>query len=148
METLKFEDLAVKKFFPFKHIKTFFLQNVLTFFLQYLWKMHLIPIHDFFHKNMHIIKRKKCLTARSSICSVSAKLCPMLVETSYSGEVINPKTYLNHELGSKFFFLSSLAYELVNLFFLEIFHEKWERTDFFFKYWSGTQLYLWFWSPL
>ena len=39
----------------------------------------------------------------------------MLVEMPYFGGVINPKTYLNHELGSKFFSLSNLAYELVNL---------------------------------
>ena len=42
----------------------------------------------------------------------------MLVETPYFGGVINPKNYLNHELGSKFFFLSGLAYKFVNLFFL------------------------------
>ena len=33
----------------------------------------------------------------------------MLVETPSSGGVINPKTHLNHKLGSKFFFLSNLA---------------------------------------
>ena len=43
----------------------------------------------------------------------------MLVETPYSVGVINPKTYLNHELDSKFFFLSSLAYKLVNLLVFE-----------------------------
>ena len=43
------------------------------------------------------------LTARSSNLSVSAKFFPMLVEMPYFGEVINPKTYLNHELGSKLF---------------------------------------------
>ena len=43
----------------------------------------------------------------------------MLVETPYFGGVINPKTYLNHELGSKFFSLSDLAYKLVNLLVLE-----------------------------
>ena len=43
----------------------------------------------------------------------------MLVETSYFGGVINPKTYLNHELGSKFFFLSDLAYKLENLLVFE-----------------------------
>ena len=56
------------------------------------------------------------MTTRSSNCSVSAKFSPMLVKTPYFGEVINKKkTYLNHELGSTFFFLSSLAYKLVNL---------------------------------
>ena len=43
----------------------------------------------------------------------------MLVETRYSGGVINPKTYLNEELGSTFFFLGSLAYKLVNLLVFE-----------------------------
>ena len=81
--------------------------------------MHLIPIQDFFHKNMHVIKKKSFLTARSSNCSVSAKFFPMLVETPYFWGVINPKPYLNHDLGSKFFFLSSLAYKLVNLLLFE-----------------------------
>ena len=52
--------------------------------------------------------------ARSLNCSVSAKFFLMLVETPYFGGVINPKTYLNYELGSKFFFLSDFAYTLVN----------------------------------
>ena len=39
----------------------------------------------------------------------------MLVEKPYFGGVLNPKTYSNHELGSKFFFLNDLAYKLVNL---------------------------------
>ena len=43
----------------------------------------------------------------------------MLVETPYFGGVINPKTYFNHELGSNFFPLSSLAYKLVSLLVLE-----------------------------
>ena len=40
---------------------------------------------------------------------------PMLVETPYFRGVINPKTYLNYELGSNLFFLSDLAFKLVNL---------------------------------
>ena len=59
------------------------------------------------------------LTARSSNCSISAKFLPMLVETPYFGGVINTKTYLNHELGSNFFFLSDLEYKLVNLLVFE-----------------------------
>jgi hypothetical protein len=62
---------------------------------------------------MHIIKKKEILIAKSSNCSVSAKFFPMLVEKPYFGGVINPKTY--HELGSKFFFLSDLAYKLLNM---------------------------------
>ena len=64
------------------------------------------------------------MTVRSSKCSVSAKFFPMLVEKPFFGGVINPKTYLNHELGSKFFFLSDLAYKLVNLLGFEIFSCK------------------------
>ena len=66
--------------------------------------MHFISVEDFFsQKYARNVQRKKLLTARSSNCSVSAKLFPMLVETPYFGGVINPKTYLNRELGSKFF---------------------------------------------
>ena len=43
----------------------------------------------------------------------------MLVKTPYFGGVINQKTYLNHELSSKFFFLSSLANKLVKLLVFE-----------------------------
>ena len=55
----------------------------------------------------------------------------MLLKTPYFGGVINQKTYLNHELSSKFFFLSSLAYELVKLLVFEKNHVKWARTEFF-----------------
>ena len=57
---------------------------------------------------------------RSLNRSVTAKYCPMLGETPYSGGVINKKNYLNHELGFNFF-LGSLAYKPVNLF---VFEEK------------------------
>ena len=43
----------------------------------------------------------------------------MLMEKTYSGGVINPKTYLNHELGFKKIFSGSLAYKQVNLFVFE-----------------------------
>ena len=81
--------------------------------------MHFVPIQDFFHKNMQVIKKKAFLTTRSSNCSVSAKLFPMLVETPYFWGVIDPKTYSNHDLGSNFFSLGSLAYKLVNLLVFE-----------------------------
>ena len=48
-------------------------------------------------------KNKNFLTARSLNCSILAKFCPMLVQTPYSLGVVIPKTYLNQELGSKFF---------------------------------------------
>ena len=64
---------------------------------------------------MHVENRKKFLTARSLNFSVSSKFFPMLVKTPSFGGVIIPKTNLNNELGSKFFFLSDLVYKLVNL---------------------------------
>ena len=79
---------------------------------------------------MHIIKINNFLTARSSNWSVSAKFYPMLVETPFFGGVINPKTYLNHEVGSKGFFLISLVYKVVNLFVFEKNHVKLARTEF------------------
>ena len=81
--------------------------------------MHLIPIQDFFHKNMHIIKKKEFFDRKVFKLQRFSKFFPMLVETPYFWGVINPKTYLNHDLGSKFFFLSSLAYKLVNLLVFE-----------------------------
>ena len=57
----------------------------------------------------------------------------MLVEKPYFGGVINPKTYLNHELGSKFFFLSDLAYKLVNLLVFETFSCKMSKNWTFQK---------------
>ena len=65
--------------------------------------MYFIPIQNFFHTNMQVIKIKNLFTARSSNSSVSAKFFPMLVKTPYFGGVINQKTYLTHELDSKFF---------------------------------------------
>ena len=88
------------------------------------------------------------MTARSSYCSVLAKFFPMLVERRYFGGVNNPKTYFNHELGSNFF-LSGLAYKLVNVFSFEekIMLNK-QKLKYLKKYWPGTQLYLWIWSLL
>ena len=111
--------------------------NTLWFFFRKMFLICFLTLlkHAFdtnsrcFPKNMQVIKRKKLLTARSSNCSVSAKFCPILVETPYSGGVINTKTYLNHELGSEFFFLSSLAYKLVNLLVFEFFNVKWARIE-------------------
>ena len=56
----------------------------------------------------------------------------MLVKMLYFGGIINKKNLFIHELGSKFFFLGSLAYQLVNiLVFEEKNHVKWVRTGFF-----------------
>ena len=52
--------------------------------------MLLIPIEDLFHKNVHVIEKKDFFDRK--------------VETPYFKWFINPKTYLNYELGSKFFF--------------------------------------------
>ena len=81
--------------------------------------MQLIPIQDFGNKTMHIIKKKEIFDRKVLKSQRFSKVFPMLVETPCFGGVINPKTYLNHELGSKFFFLSDLAYKLVNLLFFE-----------------------------
>ena len=70
--------------------------------------MDLKTIHDFFHKNMHIMKKKE-IFERFQI-----RFFPMLVERPYFGGAINPKTYLNHESGSKIFYLSILTYKLMN----------------------------------
>ena len=55
----------------------------------------------------------------------------MLVEMHYFGGVINSKTYLNLELGSKFFLLLlySLEYKLMNLL---VFEEKNHEQELFF----------------
>ena len=57
----------------------------------------------------------------------------MLVEKPNFVGVINPKAYLNHELGSKFFFLSDLAYKLVNLLVFEKFSCKMSKNWTFWK---------------
>ena len=100
------------------HKNSFFPQNVWIFFFFNIHKKCVWYQFKVFHENMHIIKRKTFFTTRSSNCSVLVKFFPML-ETPCFREVINPKTYKNHELDSKFFFLSSLAYKLVNLWVFE-----------------------------
>ena len=65
---------------PFEHIKTFFFPQ--------------------FFKNVLVNIYEKCIWYQFRIFFTKiCKLCPMLVETPYSGGVINPKTYLNHEFG-------------------------------------------------
>ena len=99
-----FSVLEGAPFKPFRNTMTFFPLNVFIFFFNIHKKCSLYQFKIFVHKNMYLIKKKDFLTTRSSNCSVSAKFFPMLVETPYFGGVINPKTYLNHELGSKLFF--------------------------------------------
>ena len=101
--------------------------NTLKLFSTKCFKFFSLTIHkkcfdtksEFFHKNMLIVKKKDIFTARSSNCSVSAKFFRMLVKTPSFGGIINPKTNLNHKLGSNFFSLSDLAYKLANLLFFE-----------------------------
>ena len=98
------------------------------------------PVQDCFHKNIHVIIF--FLTTRFSNCSVSAKFCPMLVETHNSWGVINRKTYLNHELGSNFIFLNILAYDLVNLLVFEKMSYKMSKSFIFLFFtllvWDAT----------
>ena len=80
--------------------------------------------------------------------AVFQQIFPNNGETLYFGGIVNQKTFLNHELGSKFFFLlHSLAYKLVNPLVFEKNSCKMKKNlFFFFNYWSGTQLYLLIWS--
>ena len=67
---------------------------------------------------MHIIK-KDIFDRKVYKLQRFSKVFPMLVKTLYFGGIINQKTFLNHELGSKFFILTSLAFKLVNLLVFE-----------------------------
>ena len=64
---------------------------------------------------------------------------PMLVETPNFGGVINPKTYLNHELGSKFF---SWVVWHINLWIYWFWKKKIMLNEqeliYLFFFWSGT----------
>jgi hypothetical protein len=73
---------------------------------------------------MHVIKKTEIFYSKVFKLQRFSKVFAMLVEKPYFGGVINPKTYLNPKLGSKFFFLSDLAYKLVNLLVFEKFHVK------------------------
>ena len=80
------------------------------YFCQYLQKMHLIPIQDFFTKNVQVIKKTDIFDCKVFKLQRFSKVLPnamqcnaMLVETPYSGMGHNRKTYLNHDLGSIFF---------------------------------------------
>ena len=112
---LKGAPLSTLKEIP--HFFSSFFFSLSTF----IKKIHLIPIQDFCFKCARNKKERNCSpqALSSSNCTNSAKFFPMLVETPYFGVVINPKTYVNHELGSKLFFLISLAYKLVNLLVFE-----------------------------
>ena len=45
----------------------------------------------FFSQKYAYNRKNEFVTIRSSNCSVKVKFCPMLVENSYFGGVINPK---------------------------------------------------------
>ena len=53
--------------------------------------MHFIPIQDFFHKNMHIIKKKEIFYRKVSKLQRLSKVFTNVGETPYFGGVINPK---------------------------------------------------------
>ena len=63
--------------------------------------MHLILIQDFFAK-ICTYKKKHLKTEGLQIAAFQQSFFPMLVETPYFGGVINPKTYVNHEIGFNF----------------------------------------------
>ena len=81
--------------------------------------MHFIAIQDFVPKNIHIIKKKIFLDSKVFKLQRFSKVFRNVGGKTLFWRVINPKTYLNHELGSKFFFLIDLAYKLVNLLVFE-----------------------------
>ena len=81
--------------------------------------MDFIPIQYFFHKNMHIIRKKEFFYSKVFKLQRFSKVVPNVGGKTLLGGVIHPKTYWNHKLGSKFFFLSDLAYKLVNLLVFE-----------------------------
>ena len=83
---------------------------------------------------MHVIKKKEIIDRKVFKLQYFSKVCfPMLLETLYFGRVNNSKTYLNHELSSKFFFLSDLAYKLVILLVFEKFSCKMSKNWTFQK---------------
>ena len=61
----------------------------------------------------------------------------MSVKTFYFEGVINQNTYLNHELGSKFFFLSSFAYKFIG-FLKKIIKNEQELNFFQLFVWNST----------
>ena len=94
---------------PFEHTKTFFCKIFILFFVNIYEKCIFLPIQDFFLTKICMLLKNNCLFLRKVFkLQRLAKFGPILLETPYSGGVINPKTYLYHELGSKFFFLSSI----------------------------------------
>ena len=101
-------------FTPFKHTTPFFRKMFQILFSTFMKSAFYINSR-FFAQKEERNKKIKYWTARSLKFSVTAKFCPMLEETPYFGGVINPKTYLKHNLSSKKNFLSSLAYKLVNI---------------------------------
>ena len=97
----------------------------------------------FFHKNMHVIKKKEIFDRKVSKLQHFSK-----VLSNVGGNTLFWRGhYLIHELGSMFFFLSSMENILVNQLVFDFFlNLKWARTEQKKNYWSGTQLYLSIWS--
>ena len=126
MQKKSFSVFKGTPFKPFKHTMTFS-AKCLHFFSTFIKK------NTFDTKSQKHPHNKKhfFFIATSSNCCVSTKFFPMLVEMHYFGGVINSKTYLNLELGSKFFLLLlySLEYKLMNLL---VFEEKNHEQELFF----------------
>ena len=101
--------------------------NTLKLFFRKMFLILFFNIHkNAFDTNSRYVSQKYARNKKernfwSSNWSVLAKCFPMLVETLNFRGVIYPKNLLKYELGSKLFFLSGLAYKLVNLI---IFGEK------------------------
>ena len=77
-----------------------------------------------------------------------AKVFPMLVETPYSGGVINPKTYLIHELGSNIFRPTTKDYSILSS-ILESFPPPVIWLKLHCRILSLlTRLLIWFWERL
>ena len=69
---------------------------------------------------MHIIKKKKEIWPQGlQIAAFQQSFSQCWWKNPILERSLIQKTYLNHELGSKFFFLSDLAYKLVNLLVFE-----------------------------
>ena len=68
---------------------------------------------------MHIIKKTESFDLKVFKLQHFSRVFLNVGENALFWRDHYPKTYLNHELGSKFFFLSSLEYKLVNLLVFE-----------------------------
>ena len=86
------------------------LNTISLFSAKYFFKIYFFNIHKnafdtnykLFHKNMHVIKRKDIFDGKVFKLQRFSKVFPNVGEKLYFGGIINQKSHLNHELGSKF----------------------------------------------